>query len=154
MRIALLCDVYHPVVNGVVHHVALLKRYLEQLGQSVWLFVPGKSGQSNDLSVPSPGEQHLVRYPGIPLAGTGYHLSLPLNRRVHRALASMDVIHAHHPFVSGLLALIAARRHDIPLVFTSHTRYDLYVHRSAGAYLPFRSAICCGIGTAILFSPL
>ena len=66
MRIALLCDVYHPVVNGVVHHVALLKRYLEQLGQSVWLFVPGESGQSNDFSVPSPDEQYLVRYPGIP----------------------------------------------------------------------------------------
>ena len=49
----------------------------------------------------------------------------------------MDVIHAHHPFVSGSLGLIAAGRHNIPLVFTNHTRYDLYVRQYAGAYLPF-----------------
>jgi glycosyltransferase involved in cell wall biosynthesis len=49
----------------------------------------------------------------------------------------MDVIHAHHPFVSGALGAVAAGRYGIPLVFTNHTRYDLYVRQYAGSYLPF-----------------
>ena len=44
----------------------------------------------------------------------------------------MDIIHVHHPFLSGRLALRYARPLQIPVVFTNHTRYDLY----AQAYLP------------------
>lgn len=38
----------------------------------------------------------------------------------------MDVVHVHHPFLSGRLALNYCRRVQIPIVFTNHTRYDLY----------------------------
>ena len=44
----------------------------------------------------------------------------------------MNVIHVHHPFLSGSLALHYCRPLQIPIVFTNHTRYDLY----AQAYLP------------------
>jgi glycosyltransferase involved in cell wall biosynthesis len=44
----------------------------------------------------------------------------------------MDIIHVHHPFTSGQLAIRYCRAQGIPLVFTNHTRYDLYAH----AYLP------------------
>jgi glycosyltransferase involved in cell wall biosynthesis len=44
----------------------------------------------------------------------------------------MDVLHVHHPFVSGRLALRYRRGPSQPVVFTSHTRYDLH----ADAYLP------------------
>jgi glycosyltransferase involved in cell wall biosynthesis len=44
----------------------------------------------------------------------------------------MDIIHVHHPFLSGRLALRYAQPAGIPIVFTNHTRYDLY----ARAYLP------------------
>ena len=49
MRIALFSDVYKPVVNGVVNHISLLKRYFEQWGEQVWLFVPGQSGDESDV---------------------------------------------------------------------------------------------------------
>ena len=42
----------------------------------------------------------------------------------------MDVVHVQHPFLSGRLALRYCR--EIPIVYTNHTRYDLY----AQAYLP------------------
>jgi glycosyltransferase involved in cell wall biosynthesis len=45
----------------------------------------------------------------------------------------MDVLHAHHPLLAGRLAARAGRRGGQPVVFTSHTRYDLY----APYYLPF-----------------
>jgi glycosyltransferase involved in cell wall biosynthesis len=38
----------------------------------------------------------------------------------------MDVAHVHHPFLSGRLALSYCRRAGVPIVFTNHTRYDLY----------------------------
>jgi glycosyltransferase involved in cell wall biosynthesis len=39
----------------------------------------------------------------------------------------MNVLHVHHPFVSGSFGLYAANRYKTPLVLTNHTRYDLYV---------------------------
>jgi glycosyltransferase involved in cell wall biosynthesis len=44
----------------------------------------------------------------------------------------MDVVHVHHPFLSGRLALNYCRSARIPIVFTNHSRYDLL----AQAYLP------------------
>jgi glycosyltransferase involved in cell wall biosynthesis len=55
----------------------------------------------------------------------------------------MDLIHLHHPFLSGRLAIRYARPYEIPIVFTNHTRYDLYAH----AYLP---VIPDGISTTFL----
>ena len=125
MRIALFSDVYHPVVNGVVNHVALLKRYLELWGEQVWLFVPGGPDQRN-------GEPNIIRLPGIPIADTGYHFSVSVDQRSRDILHQVDVIHVHHPFLSGSFGLYFAGRANIPLIFTSHTRYDLYVRQ----YLP------------------
>jgi glycosyltransferase involved in cell wall biosynthesis len=124
MRIALMSDVYKPVINGVVHHVALLKKHLELLGEQVWLFVPGYNEQTD--------EPNIVRIPGIPIADTGYHLSISLDQRSREILQVMDIIHVQHPFLSGSLGLFASNWYNIPLVFTNHTRYDLYVKQ----YLP------------------
>jgi glycosyltransferase involved in cell wall biosynthesis len=44
----------------------------------------------------------------------------------------MDLIHVHHPFLSGSLALRYCKPRNIPIIFTNHTRYDLYTQ----AYLP------------------
>jgi glycosyltransferase involved in cell wall biosynthesis len=44
----------------------------------------------------------------------------------------MDVVHLHHPFLSGMLARRYCRPRGIPIIFTNHTRYDLYAHY----YLP------------------
>jgi len=125
MRIALFSDVYKPTINGVVNHVSLLKDHLESKGDQVWLFVPGSQESVSD-------EVNIVRIPGIPIADTGYHLSVSLDQRSRELLQHMDVIHVHHPFVSGSIGLFAATRYGIPLVFTNHTRYDLYVKQ----YLP------------------
>lgn len=125
MRIALFSDVYKPTINGVVNHVSLLKEQLEAKGEQVWLFVPGSQESVSD-------EPNIVRIPGIPIADTGYHLSVSLDQRSRELLQHVDVIHVHHPFVSGSIGLFSATRYNIPLVFTNHTRYDLYVKQ----YLP------------------
>jgi glycosyltransferase involved in cell wall biosynthesis len=122
MRIGLLTDIYKPSTNGIVHHVALLKQCLEAWGESVWLFVPSSKEYKDD-------EPNVIRIPGIPLADTGYHLSLVLNKRARRLLREMDILHVHHPFISGSFGQYAAGRYTIPLVFTNHSRIDLYVRQ-------------------------
>ena len=77
-------------------------------------------------------EPRIIRSPGLPLADTGFFLSVKYSREAKRLLQSMDVVHVHHPFLSGRLALHYCHPVDIPIVFTNHTRYDLL----AQAYMP------------------
>ncbi|MEZ4640935.1 MAG: glycosyltransferase [Caldilineaceae bacterium] len=95
------------------------------MGEQVWLFVPGSRHTVDD-------EPNVIRIPGIPIADTGYHLSVTADQRTRAILKQVDVIHVHHPFISGSFGLYYSRRYDLPLVFTNHTRYDLYVQQ----YLP------------------
>lgn len=125
LRIALFSDVYRPTVNGVVNHLALLKQYLTAWGHQVYLFVPGSGKRPKD-------EPNLVRIPGIPIAQTGYHVGIGLDRASRALLATMDLVHVHQPFISGSFGLYCANHYKTPLIFTNHTRYDLYVK----AYLP------------------
>ena len=41
---------------------------------------------------------------------------------------NLDIIHAHQFFLSGQIAWYHSRKLGIPLVFTYHTRYELYTH--------------------------
>ena len=125
MRIALFSDIYKPHINGVVNHVGLLKEHFDSWGEQVYLFVPEQDKKTRD-------ERNVIRLPSIPIADTGYNLTLRMDSRSRDILKRMDVIHVHHPFLSGTFGLTFARRYDVPLVFTSHSRYDLYVQQ----YLP------------------
>ncbi|NCP15792.1 glycosyltransferase family 4 protein, partial [bacterium] len=125
MRIGMMTDVYKPHISGITNYIALNKRYLEQAGHEVFVFTFGDLEHEDD-------EPNIVRSPGLPLVDTGYYLSFRYSRQAKLLLQTMDLVHVHHPFLSGRLALRYCRPLRIPIVFTNHTRYDLY----AQAYLP------------------
>jgi glycosyltransferase involved in cell wall biosynthesis len=122
----MMTDAYKPVVSGVTSYIDLNKRALEELGHEVYVFTFGDVDQPDE-------DPRVIRSPGLPLANTGFYLSLRYRTAAKKLLQSMDVVHVHHPFLSGRLALIYCTRKNIPVVFTNHTRYDLY----AQARLPF-----------------
>jgi 1,2-diacylglycerol 3-alpha-glucosyltransferase len=62
----------------------------------------------------------------VPLADTGFYLSLRYKTRHKKLLQTMDVVHVHHPFLSGRLAISYCHPANIPIVYTNHTRFDLY----------------------------
>lgn len=126
MRIGMLVDMYKPYLSGVTNHVALLKQTLEEMGHQVFIFTFGEARQEDEPGV--------IRSPGVPLEmfAEGMHLNLAYSKEARQMLRTMDIVHAHHPFISARLGLRYARPHGIPVVFTNHTRYDLYLH----AYLP------------------
>ncbi len=125
MRIGMMADAYKPYVSGITNYIDLNKRYLEKAGHDVYIFTFSEPNYLDD-------EPRVIRSPGLPLADTGFFLSLRYSREAKKLLQNMDVVHVHHPFLSGRLALHYCRPYQIPIVFTNHTRYDLY----AQAYLP------------------
>src|SRR5688572_17467775 len=125
MRIGMMVDTYKPYVSGVTNHVDLHKGVLERAGHEVYVFTFGDEDQQED-------DPRVLRSPGVALSDTGFYLSLRYKSKHKKLLQTMDVVHVHHPFLSGHLALNYCRSARIPIVFTNHSRYDLL----AQAYLP------------------
>ena len=121
----MMVDIYKPHISGVTNYVELNKRFLEIAGHEVYVFTFGNENHPDD-------EKNVVRTPGLPYKDTGLQFNVTYNKRTRQLLYTMDVVHVHHPFLSGTLALRYCHTRNIPIVFTNHTRYDLY----AQAYLP------------------
>jgi len=119
MRIGMMTDAYKPHVSGVTSYIDLNKRALEALGHEVYVFTFGDMDHPDD-------DPRIVRSPGLPIADTGFYLSLRHTAAAKQVIRTMDIIHVHHPFISGRLATVYGHRNQIPVVFTNHTRYDLY----------------------------
>lgn len=118
-------DSYKPYISGITNYVEINKQHLEKAGHEVFVFTFGDLDYGDD-------ERNVFRSPGLPLADSGFFLSMRYSREAKRILQTMDIVHVHHPFLSGRLALRYCRPAGIPIVFTNHSRYDLY----AQAYLP------------------
>jgi len=125
MRIGMMVDSYKPYLSGITNHIEVNKKHLELAGHEVYVFTFGNVDYADD-------EPRIIRSPGLPLSDTGFYLSMRYTRSAKKLLQSMDVVHVHHPFLSGRLALRYCRPLHIPVVFTNHSRYDLY----AQSYLP------------------
>jgi 1,2-diacylglycerol 3-alpha-glucosyltransferase len=125
MRIGLLTDVFRPGFSGVANHVLLLKQSLEKMGQEVSVF-------AFESRRKIPTDPQVFYSPGVTLAAN-YPFGFFPSIRVAQRLQDMDILHAHQPFTSGFIALQEHRRRGVPVVFTSHTRYDLY----SESYLPW-----------------
>ncbi len=125
MRIGMMADTYKPHVSGVTNYISTNKKHLEKLGHEVYVFSFGDPTYPDD-------ENGIIRSPGLPIIDTGFYFSFRYTKKAKQYLQMMDILHVHHPFLSGRLALRYARPLHIPIVFTNHTRYDLYIQ----AYLP------------------
>lgn len=116
MRIGLITACYWPVVNGVTRMVEMYCEHLAMADHEVTVFTLGNgmsSGSTTDV----------VATPALPLGKSGYHLSLHYSKEARKLLSRMDIVHCHHLF----MGLEFARRYSrSPIVFTNHTRYDLY----------------------------
>ena len=117
---------YKPVINGVTRMVILYKEYLEAAGHDVTIFTLGDPDPAGD-------DPDVVRSPAIPLGDTGYYFSFRYSQAAQERLRNMEIIHCHHLFMS---VEMAHRYGRCPIVYTNHTRYDLYT----GAYTPLPQA--------------
>ncbi len=132
MRIAVFTNCYLPLVNGVVGAVNLLRKGFIGQGHEVDIFAP----KFDDYVDEEPG---VYRYPAVDLTRkVKYPVAVPYSPKLSKVLENLDfdIIHSHHPFVLGPLALKLARSRKAPIVYTFHTQYDQYTH-----YVPLPSAL-------------
>jgi 1,2-diacylglycerol 3-alpha-glucosyltransferase len=125
MKIGMMVDSYKPYVSGITNYIEVNKRYLELAGHEVFVFTFGDRKDQES-------EPRVIYSKGVPLVDSGFYLSLRYSQAAKKLLQDMDIVHVHHPFLSGRLALHYCRPAQIPIAFTNHTRYDLY----AQAYIP------------------
>jgi glycosyltransferase involved in cell wall biosynthesis len=122
MRIGMVTACYKPVINGVTKMISLYRAYLEEAGHEVTIFTLGNPDPAGE-------EPGVVRSPALPLGDTGYYYSPRYSWEAQKKLREMDIIHCHHLFMS---VGMAHRYGFCPIVYTNHTRYDLYT----GTYIP------------------
>ena len=135
MRVLLTTESYLPYLSGVTVSVDALARGLGARGHEVLVLAPRPADGSDPEPVgspgPSPAYAWLPSYQPPLLAPPGYRMPLPVPWTAAMRAASgfrPDVVHAHSPFVTGLMARRLARGAGAPLVFTHHTRFADYHH--------------------------
>jgi len=149
MRVLMATNTYLPHVGGVANGVDRMVRSLRKLGHEVLVVAPGES-VSTPVHVDSDGN---VRVPAIP-AAAGSDFSMPLyvvGRLTEIARRfDPDIVHAHHPFLLGRAALVAARAIGSPIVLTHHTLYEHYTRHfqpsHASAYTRLATAAVSFLG--------
>lgn len=135
LRVLLTTESYLPHQSGVTVAVDALARGLGARGHDVLVLAPRPAEGSAlpDVGSPGPPPRHawLESYQLPAVAPPDYRMPWPLPwsgaleaARAHRP----QVVHAHSPFVTGLMARQVARAFAAPLVFTHHTRYADYAH--------------------------
>jgi len=125
VRIGMFADMYKPHISGVTNCIALHKRRLEECGHEVFVITFGNRDHHDD-------EPNVMRSWGLAFGDTGYQFGVDHSSDIKRLIPTLDIAHAHHPFVSGRLALKYCSPAGVPVVFTNHTRYDLYSDAYAG----------------------
>ncbi len=124
MNIGFFTNTYLPAVSGVTTVIENYREELEKQGHNVYIFAAKHSGYQdknpNVFRFRSVDLNYKISYP-LPL------ISSPKIRKTIKKI-NLDIIHSHHFFLSGQIAWYYAKKLKLPLVFTYHTRYDLYVY--------------------------
>lgn len=147
MNIGIFTDTYYPEINGVANSTYELKKGLEQLGHSVFIFTV------SNPAAPPEGEEGVYRIVSVPFPmlkerRIGCAVSKIWKRRIRKL--HLDIIHTQTEFTMGHLGRKMADWLGIPHVHTYHTIYEdylSYLHMPDRRY--FRkmarrfSRICC-----------
>jgi len=115
-------DSFPPVLDGVTLTVENYAHWLTSMGEKVCVVTPWnpeKAVISDDYDI--------YRYFSLPIASRkpyryGYpKLDLMIWHKLRKT--PFKLVHAHCPFSSGRLAVYTARRHNVPLIATFHSKY-------------------------------
>ena len=135
MKIAMLTNNYRPFVGGVPISVERQAQELVKLGYEVTVFAPMYGDTEEEkvrvLRVDEDSPERVVRYHtqrNKMANGMVYPALIPTEVTKVFADEAFDVIHVHHPMFAGPLGVRLGKKYDIPVVFTSHTRYEDYLH--------------------------
>lgn len=122
MKILMMTNTYLPIVGGLEKSIKTFTEEFRRAGHKVMIAAP------EDKNAPE-YEPNIVRLPAIQKFNkTDFSLNIPIPGMLEKLFESYrpDIVHAHHPFLVGDLALRLCGQYDIPLVFTYHTMFEQY----------------------------
>lgn len=130
MKILMMSNTYYPIVGGLERSIDSFSQQLRKRGHQVVLVAPEFEGAPSN-------ETDVIRLPAIQhFNNTDFSLNIPIPGLLKKLFEeySPDILHSHHPFLVGDMALRLRGQFRLPLVFTYHTMYELYTH-----YLPIQN---------------
>ncbi|PMQ00730.1 MAG: glycosyl transferase [Dictyoglomus sp. NZ13-RE01] len=128
MKIAFFTNNYLPNTGGAAISVETYRKALEDLGHEVMVFAPSYPPWFPPYDDTN---KKIWRFPSIFLKKITIHpIPIWFTRKVYKAFEEFnpDIIHSHHPYVIGKVALKISKKYKKPIVFTYHTQYHKYVH--------------------------
>ncbi len=123
LRVALFSGNYNYVRDGANQALNRLAGYLQKNGAKVRIYSP----KSKTPAFPSTGK--VVGVPAFPFPGrTEYRVPLGIPGKVQRDLKEFgaNIFHVAVPEFLGHRAVTLARKWDIPVVASVHTRFETY----------------------------
>src|SRR5262245_52341951 len=124
LRIALFTGNYNYIKDGVALTLNRVVEYLRMRNIPVLVFAPSV----DKPALPSTAE--LVSIPSFPIPGRReyrFATGFPRSARCRLAAFRPTLFHIAVPDLLGLQALRLARRCNVPVLATYHTRYDEYL---------------------------
>ncbi len=118
---------YTPYTGGVVSSINVTIAQLQKYGHTVYIIAPSFLGKSHD------DPEYVIRIPSLlRFMYKQNHMGVPWRAKhyINQILKRINpgVVHIHHPFVLGPVAVSCAKKMGIRTVFTYHTMYENYVH--------------------------
>ena len=126
MVIGIFTDTFYPEISGVTTSVLMLKRELEKIGHSVYVFTC-----SNPEITPENDIPNTFRLPSAPfifLPSRRFAVVYQKNLAHKIAELNLDIIHTNTEFSLGFFGKLIAASLNKPVVHTYHTLYKDYVH--------------------------
>ncbi|MBM9519098.1 glycosyltransferase [Desulforhopalus vacuolatus] len=133
LRVAMFTNNYLPFIGGVSLSIERLRRGLVRQGSVVKVFAPTYPQPYTDV------DDTVFRCPSLLHARWAFFPIVNIfSRKIEAAFKQFDcdLVHVHHPFWLGKKGLRLARRRDIPVILTCHTRLERYTH-----YFPFPGTV-------------
>lgn len=114
-------DSFPPVMDGVANVVRNYAYWLQKKYGECYVATPAFPDYVDHETYP------VLRYHSMPLKGyepyrVGLNM-LDLNFRTTIRSIPFDIIHAHAPFSSGAVALQVAKKKEIPIIATFHSKF-------------------------------
>lgn len=132
-RIAFFTNNFFPFISGITISIQRLADGLKQRGHQLHIFAPAYDNNATTAN-------DCTRIRTLVAFGNKqeFRLSNPLQTGIKRQFEKFapDLVHVHHPFWLGSLGVWRARRARIPVIYTYHTRLEMYAH-----YVPLPGAL-------------
>ncbi|MDR3121908.1 MAG: glycosyltransferase family 4 protein [Clostridiales bacterium] len=131
-------DTFFPEINGVATSVLLLKRELEKIGHTVYVFT-----SSHPAMKRLPDVEHTYRLPSAPFVFLpARRVAVFYKKSVAHQISqlNLDIIHTNTEFSLGMFGKLIAAALNKPVLHTYHTLYEDYVHYITKGRLPHFSA--------------